>query len=228
VEVSQNAGQKADWHILCDDPTRRVQDCHGAAIEQTTNQMQEITMMRTQNWLVAAGIGAALCLSASNGLAQNDDGGGGGRRRNFDPAQMQQRMMDRYKELLEVNSDEEWNAMQPMIQKVMDARRETFAGGMGRGMFGGRRGGQGGGEGGGMGGGGGGMRRGPGGEPNPDADALRKAIEAKAGTGEIKAALAKYVASRQAKAEQLKTAQENLRKVLTARQEAIATLNGLL
>ena len=34
--------------------------------------------MRMQNCLVAAGIGAALCLSASNSLAQNNGGGGGG------------------------------------------------------------------------------------------------------------------------------------------------------
>jgi hypothetical protein len=161
-------------------------------------------------------------------LAQNGGGGGGGggRQRNFDPAQMRQRMLDRYKELLEVNSDDEWNAIQPMVQKVMDARRGSFPGG--RGMFGGRRGGAGGPGGGGEGGGGGGMRRGPGGEPNPEADALRKAIEAKATTGEIKAVLAKYVESRKVKAEQLKAAQENLRKVLTTRQEAIATLYGLL
>ncbi len=191
-------------------------------------------MMRTQNWLVAAGVGAALCLSASNGLAQNNGGGGGGgggrggRQRNFDPAQRQQQMMEGIKARLEVNNDDEWNALQPMIQKVMDARRDSFAG-MGRGMWTwagrsgrsrrGRR-----------------PRRGRrqrhaggrGGEPSPEAEALRKAIDAKASTGEIKAALTRYVESRKAKAEQLKTAQENLRKVLTARQEAIATLDGLL
>jgi len=189
--------------------------------------------MRTQTWLVAAGIGAALCLGAGNSLAQNGGGGGGGgfgggggRQRNFDPAAMQQRMMERYKEQLEVNNDDEWNAMQLLIQKVMDARRDTFGGGM-RGIFGGRRGGQGGG-GGDQGGGGGNamMRRGP--EPSPEAEALRKAIDAKASTGEIKAAMARYVESRKTKQEQLKTAQESLRKVLTARQEAIATLDGLL
>ncbi len=131
--------------------------------------------MRMQNCLVAAGIGAALCLSASNSLAQNNGGGGGGggrgRQRNIDPAQREQQMMDRYKEVLEVNNDDEWNAMKPMIQKVMDARRESFAGGMGRGMFGGRRGGAGGGGGdqGGGNGNGNGMRRGPGGEPSPAA-----------------------------------------------------------
>jgi hypothetical protein len=187
-----------------------------------------------QNWLIAAGVGAALCLSSSNSLAQNNGGGGGGggggrgRRGNFDPAQAQQRMMERFKDVLEVNNDDEWNALQPLVQKVMDARRDSF-GGMGRGMFGGgRRGG--GGAGGDQGGNGGGnaMRRGPGGEPSPEAEALQKAIDAKATTGEIKAALARYVASRAVKAEQLKAAQEQLRKVLTARQEAIATLNGLL
>ncbi len=99
--------------------------------------------------------------------------------------------------------------------------------GMGRGMMGPRRGG--GGPGGDQGGPGGGMGRGgPFGQPNPDADALQKAVDAKATTAELKGALKKYVESRKAKEEQLKAAQEDLRKVLTARQEAIATLNGLL
>ncbi len=38
----------------------------------------------------------------------------------------------------------------------------------------------------------------------------------------------KYVASRKAKQAELEKAQEELRKVLTSRQEAIATLDGLL
>ena len=44
---------------------------------------------------------------------------------------MQQFMMDRYKQMLEVTSDDEWNAIQPRVQKVMELRRESF-GGMGR------------------------------------------------------------------------------------------------
>jgi hypothetical protein len=44
----------------------------------------------------------------------------------------------------------------------------------------------------------------------------------------MKAALDKYVASRKAKQAALEQAQADLRKVLTSRQEAIATLNGLL
>jgi hypothetical protein len=184
--------------------------------------------MRISQWLVMAGIAAVMSLGNNQVVAQPSNGapGGGGRqgRGNFDPAQMQQRMMDRYKEVLEVTDDAEWKAMQPLVQKIMDARRDSF-GGMGRGMFGrGPRGGdnaqpsdqgkQ--------------SRGGFGGTPNPDADALQKAIDSKASKAEIKAALDKYTASRKAKQAALEQAQADLRKVLTSRQEAIATLNGLL
>jgi hypothetical protein len=182
--------------------------------------------MRMQSRLVAAGVGIALCLSMGITLAQNN--GGRSRRGNLDPAQMQQRMMDRYKEILEISNDDEWHVMQPMIQKVIETRRDSFPGGMGRGMIGSRRGGRSGGDQGRSGGGSNAMRRGPGREPSPEAEALQKAIEAKGSPGEIKAALSRYVELRKVKTEQLKTARETLRKVLTARQEAIATLIGLL
>jgi hypothetical protein len=71
--------------------------------------------------------------------------------------------------------------------------------------------------------------RGPFGQQSmPEADALQKAVDAKAPKAEINAALEKYVAARQAKQAELQQAQDNLRKVLTARQEALAALNGLL
>ena len=71
--------------------------------------------------------------------------------------------------------------------------------GMGRGMFGGgpRRGG------GDNAGGGGGGGRGPGGQSSPEADALQKAIDAKAPKAEVKAALEKSIASRKAKQAEL-------------------------
>ncbi len=177
-----------------------------------------------------AGVAAGLSLGVNLGLAQQDNGGGGGGgRRNFDPAQMQQRMMERYKEVLEVSNDDEWKAIEPMVQKVMDARMAIGAG-MGRGMFGGGR--RGGGGGGGADNGGDQGNQRPRGffgqQPSPEAQALQKAIDAKAPKAEIKAALTKYVESRKAKQAELEQAQENLRKVLTSRQEAIATLNGLL
>jgi hypothetical protein len=164
---------------------------------------------------------------ASSALAQNDNRGGpggGGPPMNFDPAQMQQMMMDRYRQMLEVTSDDEWTAVKPLVQKVTETRMASFAG-MGRGMMGGF--GRGGGPGG-PGGGGGGGRMGMFGQSSPEAEALQRAIDAKASKAETKAALEKYIAARQAKQDELKQAQENLRKVLTTRQEAIATLNGLL
>jgi len=81
---------------------------------------------------------------------------------------------------------------------------------------------------GGNGGGGGDRNRFFGGEPNPDAEALQKAIEAKAPAEEVKAKLAKYRESRKAKEAKLAQAQDELRKVLSVRQEASAVLAGLL
>jgi hypothetical protein len=133
-------------------------------------------------------------------------------------------MFERYKEMLEVTNDDEWKALQPLVQKVVDLRREAF-GGMGRGMF--RRGPRGGDNA--QGGDQGQQRRGGMfGGSSPEADALQKAIESKASKAEMKAALDRYVASRKAKQAALEQAQADLRKVLTGRQEAIATLNGLL
>lgn len=180
--------------------------------------------MKMTRWIMAAGTAAILCLGVNQGLAQQNNPGGRQGRGNFDPAQFRERMMQNLREQLEVTDDSEWKAIEPMVQKVMDARMASVSG-MGRGMFGGgrRRGGdnannnadqQ--------------QRRGPFGQPNPEADALQKAIDAKASKAEIKAAMDKYVASRKAKQAELEKAQDDLRKVLTSRQEAIATLNGLL
>jgi hypothetical protein len=153
-------------------------------------------------------------------------GGGGGGGRNFDPAQARQMMMDRYKEMLDIKSDDEWKAIEPRVQKVMDARREVGAGM--RGMFG--RGG-----------------RGPGGgapdaqgdqaqprrqnfgpPPSVAATDLQKAIESKASTDQIKTKLAAYREDRQQKQANLEKAQEDLKKILNTRQEAAAVLAGLL
>jgi hypothetical protein len=196
-----------------------------ATIEQELKLKQEMQMMKTKNWLVVAGLAAALCSASNVGMAQQDNGPGGRPGRGpFDPAQFRQMIMDRAKEELEVTNDDEWKALEPLVQKVMDARMQSM-GGMGRGMMRPRRNpdDQGGGA-----GGGGGMRRGPFGEPSPEQEALQKAIDAKASKAELKAAIAKFVDARKAKEEQLKAAQDELRKVLTTRQEAIATANGLL
>lgn len=169
---------------------------------------------------------AALALGLTQGLAQNNNGGGpggGGGWRNMTPEERQQRMMGYVKDTLEITDDTEWKAIQPLVQKVMDARLSMMGmGGMGRGMFGRQRtgsdnqGDQ------------GSQRRGMFGQPSPEADALQKAIDSKASKAELKAALVKYQDAHKAKQAELEKAQADLRKVLTARQEAIATVNGWL
>lgn len=168
---------------------------------------------------------AALCLS--NGIAQENNGtpggpppggegqgGGRGGRRNFDPAQMRQMMNDRIKERFG-STEEEWKAIEPLVTKVSEARMASMAG-MGRGMFGGGRGGQ----------GGGGQR--PGGEASTEETALTEAVEKDAPKDELKAKMAAFRKAKAEKEAELKTAQENLKKVLTTKQEAIALQMGLV
>lgn len=183
---------------------------------------------------LAATLGTAGLLGQDNNPGADPNAGGGGRRNrggqggqggpggggNFDPAQMRQRMMERYREQLGVKDDAEWKIVQERIEKVSDARRESA----GRGMFGFGRGGPGG-----PGGPGGGGRGGAqGADSNPEGDALQKAIEANAPADEIKSKLANYRAAIKAKEAKLEKAQADLRQVLSTKQEAQAVLMGLL
>jgi hypothetical protein len=166
----------------------------------------------------------ALCLSAASLSAQDNNNNNGGQRGrgNFDPAQMQQRIMENVKERLGFTNDTDWSAVQPLVQKVMDTRRDVGFGGAGRMMF--RRGGDnnnGGGD-------NAGRRGGFGGQPSPEAEALQKALEANAPAAQIKSALEKYRDSQKEKQAKLEQAQATLRKVLSTKQEAEAVLLGLL
>jgi hypothetical protein len=72
-------------------------------------------------------------------------------------------------------------------------------------------------------------RRNPfGGEPSPEAEGLQKAIDSKASADEIKSKLAKFRDARKSKEAALEKAQDDFRKVLSVRQEAIAVSMGLL
>jgi hypothetical protein len=175
-------------------------------------------MKTFKQMLVMAGF--ATLLSFSGDLAAQGRG-------NFDPEEFRQRAMERYRERLEVKSEDEWKLIETRITKVMEARRELGGGAGGMAAFG--RGGPGGRPGGGDaqrgGGGGGGFR---GGEQSAEEQALDKAIEDKAPAEEIKAKLAKVREARKAKQANLEKAQEELRKVLSVRQEAISYRMGLL
>ena len=178
--------------------------------------------MKTFNQLsVVACAAFVMFLSASPVAAQQGQGRG-----NFE--EFRQRMMDNYRERLEIKGDDEWKAIQPLIAKVMDARQDIgFGGGRGFGRGGGRRGGgnndaqaNGNNQGG---------RRGfPGGEPSAEAEELQKAIDSNASKDELKAKLTKFREARKDKEAKLAKAQEDLKKVLSVKQEAAAVLNGLL
>lgn len=179
--------------------------------------------MRTiQYMLMSVGAAAALLLGAGQLNAQErQERGDRGGRGNFDPEQMRVRMMERYREAFEVKDDAEWKLIEGRITKVTDARREMGSG-RGFGGPGGRRGGADGGD------QGGDRRRSFFGEPSPEAEALQKAIEAKASNDEIKTKLAKYRESQKVKQANLDKAQSELRQVLSVKQEANAVLMGLL
>jgi hypothetical protein len=206
-------------------------------------------MMKTLNLfriLRALGTATGLFLGAANLIAQDGPPPG-----NFDPAQMRQRMMERLREGFDVKDDSEWSAISERITKVLDARRAARGSG-GPGGFSGPGGppprdnrppGNDAAPGDGLGQGPAdsvpqsefrGPPRGPGGPggfnaaPSPEAQALRKAIEAKASNSELKAKLAEFKAARQKKQAELEKAQDELRQVLTVRQEAVAATFGIL
>ena len=184
--------------------------------------------MKTFNPLSVVAIAAfVMFVSASPVAAQQGQGRG-----NFDPAEFRQRMMDNYRERLEIKGDDEWKAIQPLIEKVTEARREVGFGGGGFGFGrggGGRRGGGGNNDaqadGNNQGGRRGGFR---GGEPSPEAEELQKAIDSNASKDELKAKLTKFREARKDKEAKLAKAQEDLKKVLSVKQEAAAVLMGLL
>ena len=178
-------------------------------------------MKKLKQAVVLMAIAVGLCSGANRLAAQNQPPGRG----NFDPEQARQRMMERYKEQLDVKDDAEWKLISERIEKVTTARREVGFGGGGGFARGGRGGPGGGGAGGGQAAGG---RGAFGGEPSPEAQALQKAIEAKAPADELKSKLAKFREARKVKEANLEKVQEDLRKVLTPRQEAVAVLAGLL
>jgi hypothetical protein len=141
---------------------------------------------------------------------------------------MQQQMLDNIRQQLEYTNDTDWDAVQPLFQKVLDAQQAARSG-MGRGMFGGgRRGGNNGPNGNNNANANGGGRGRGGPQPSPEATALQQAIDNDAPADQIKDLLTKYEASQKDKQTKLEAAQADLRQVLTVKQEALATLMGLL
>ena len=144
----------------------------------------------------------------------------------MDPAQFRQMMNDRMKELMGAN-DEEWKALQPRIEKVQQLSRDASNfGGMGLLMDFGQGGG---GRGRGFGGpGGGGADRQPSAAQQKNTELVEVVKNKTSSPEQLKEKLAAAKAARaQAKAE-LTKAQEELRELLTVRQEAVLTAIGTL
>src|SRR5437868_2160845 len=85
--------------------------------------MESTQMKRFQKMLLVASCAAALGLNSGTVLAQGRGG--------FDPAQMQQRMMDGIRERFEIKDDAEWKVIQKPIENILTLRRESMGGGMG-------------------------------------------------------------------------------------------------
>jgi hypothetical protein len=186
------------------------------------NRSSLASLLAVCGLILSTATGSLLAQNEAPAAPQGAPGGPGGRqgRGNWDPEQMRQRMMERIREQLAVKDDSEWGVIESRIKKINDARS-----GMGRGFGGfggpGGPGGQGGRPGG---------RQGQGGfgQPNPDAEALQTALESGASADDIKSKLTAYRASAKQKEAQLEKAQDELRQLLSVKQEARAVLLGLL
>jgi len=166
--------------------------------------------------------------AAAPAPADNQNGGRGnrGNRGNVNSEEMRARMSANLKEQFGVASDDEWNLIMERITKVNELRRSTMMGNL-RGLMGAMGGF--GGAGGQNGQGGRGNRQGGfGGASNPEVEALQTAITDKAPDAEIKARLERLREVRKENEANLTKAQEDLRAVLSVRQEAVAVVNGLL
>lgn len=157
----------------------------------------------------------------------------------FDPAQMRQMMEQRMREMLGA-TDQEWKVLGPRVMKVQELARQSAGGGPGM-MFGpmGRRGAGGPGMGGPVTGGPGGDRLG--GrvigmgmnreltEVEKIQEELQTLLENTAATPEqIKQQVTKLRAAREKAKQDLAKAQQDLRQILTVRQEAQLVLMGMV
>ncbi len=186
--------------------------------------------------LVVAGLAVAQQRGQQRERPQGQGPGGERpmRQQDFDPQRMQQMMEQRMQEQLGATA-EEWTVIGPRLTKVMNLSRQTGAGvgGMRMGMMApgaGRRGGPEGDQGGPAGRG----ARGPLAQGEPTAvdkatESLQTTLENSAATSdEIRTKLTALRTAREKATQELATAQQDLRQVLTLRQEAQLVLMGLL
>lgn len=171
--------------------------------------------------LLALGAATVALAQTNSDDARRRGGEQDGNRRGGSAQDMQGRMLSALRDRLGVTNDEEWTVISERLMKLMELRRS-----MPGASFGGFRGGppSGGGEASGRGFPSRGGRTGG----SPEAEALQAAVNDKMPEAEIKARLARLRQTKKANEAKLEQAQEELRAVLTVRQEAMAVLLGLL
>jgi len=172
--------------------------------------------------VVAFAASAALAQARGQGREGGNDRGQG--RGNFDPAQWQQRIAERMKTSLGM-TDEEWTAVQPLVEKVQTLNREAVQMRFGRGNRGNRGG------------------RGGRGDDQPATEEATQPVSplaqafqelqtvvgnADATTEDIQAKLTAYREAREKAKQELDAAKQALREVLTLRQEAVLVTRGIL
>lgn len=139
----------------------------------------------------------------------------------MDPQQMQdavqQRLNSSLREQMSVTNDADWSLIEVKIAAVKKARTALMA--YGRGMIG---------MGGGFGGGRNGGLQAMSGQRSPELEALQQAVDSDTPAAQTRDLLAKFRAARKEKQVALAKAQDELRAVLTMRQQAVATLGRLL
>jgi len=172
-------------------------------------------MKHLRRWLTLSAAMTVIGLGCGSASAQPGPGRG---MMGMDPQRMQEmqqemqkRVLDYFRTQMVVTNDAEWGVIEPRLTKVMRLKMESMLSGMG--MMGGMR----------------GFRGFPGmGEPSPEAEALRKAIESNVPTDQLKETLARFREARKRKEAELTKAQEDLRQVLTVRQEAVMVAASML
>lgn len=167
---------------------------------------------------------AALIFTASTLSAQDERRRGlerGGDRGNLSPQDVQGRMLSLLRERMGVTNDDEWAVISERLTKVAEVRRTSAGGAVAAMMFAGRGGGD---------SGRGGDRGSPRGRTagGTEVAALQAAVQDKLPDAEIKSRLERVREMRKQNEAALAKAQEDLRAVLTVRQEAIVVLAGLL
>jgi hypothetical protein len=152
------------------------------------------------------------------GMGAGGGGGGGFRALMGDPTQRAQMQVDSLRDSLAVTNDADWNVISQLLLKVVQLKSEdsiaeiakmatpmmAMMGGMGGGanLFGV--------------------------QPDPTADALQQALDGNGTVAQVKAALAKFREAKKQKQAALAKAQEDLKAVLSVRQEAALALAGYL